>query len=136
MNITITVQSIVRAPIVKVWECWTKPEHITHWAFASETWEAPNAENDVRVGGTFKTRMQAKDGSAGFDFEGTYTAVQEHKLIEYDFGDRHASVGFEETSDGVNVIETFDPESENSIEMQRAGWQAILDNFKHYVEQN
>lgn len=131
---TITIAAVINAPMEKVWECWTKPEHITKWAFASETWEAPSAENDLRVGGKFKTRMQAKDGSAGFDFEGMYTAVQEHKLIEYDFGDRHAKIEFKETGDGVKVMETFDPESENPIEMQRTGWQAILDNFKKYVE--
>ena len=140
---TITVQSIVKAPIEKVWECWTKPEHIVRWAFASETWKAPEAENDVRVGGRFKTVMAAKDGSAKFDFTGTYTAVKEQELIEYDMDrapsesvSRHVKVEFSETPEGVCVTETFDPESENSEEMQRSGWQAILDNFMIYVEKN
>lgn len=135
-NDAITVQTIINATITKVWEYWNKPEYITHWAFASDDWEAPTSENDLRVGGKFKTRMQAKDGSSGFDFAGTYTAVKEHELIEYDFGDRHAKVAFEETPGGVKVTETFDPESENPLEKQRAGWQAILDNFKKYVENN
>jgi len=122
--------------MTKVWEHWTDPKHIKAWAFASNDWEAPSAENDLRAGGVFKTRMQAKDGSAGFDFGGTYTSVKEYELIEYDFGDRHAKVVFEETSDGVKVTEIFDPEKENPEEMQRKGWQAILDNFKQYVENN
>lgn len=131
----ITVQAIVKAPLERVWECWTKPEHITHWAFASDDWEASKAENDVRTGGTFKTRMQAKDGSAGFDFTGTYTEVEEFKLIEYDMDDgRHVKVVFNESPEGIHILESFDPESENSEEMQREGWQAILDNFKSYTE--
>jgi uncharacterized protein YndB with AHSA1/START domain len=131
----ITVQTIVNAPIEKVWECWNRPEHITGWAFASDDWEAPAAENDLRVGGKFKTRMAAKDGSSGFDFEGVYSQVKEHELIEYDMSDgRHVKVVFEETPEGVRVTETFDPEQENTEELQRSGWQAILDNFKKYVE--
>lgn len=132
---TITVQTTINAPMEKVWEYWNKPEHITGWAFASDDWEAPAAENDLSVGGKFKTRMQAKDKSSGFDFEGTYTAVKENELIEYDMSDgRHVKVEFEEISDGVKVTETFDPESENTEEIQRFGWQAILGNFKKYVE--
>lgn len=118
----------------KVWECWNKPEHITQWAFADDSWEAPAAENDLRVGGTFKTVMAAKDKSASFDFAGVYTAVQENALIEYDFGDRHTKVEFMETPEGVKIVETFDPETENPVEMQRQGWQAILDNFKKHAE--
>ena len=140
---TITVQTIVSASLAKVWECWNKPEHITKWAFASDTWEAPEAENDVRTGGKFKTRMQAKDPSAGsgqaegFDFEGTYTNVEEYRKIEYVMSDgRKVSIQFEEVDGGVKVTETFDPETENSEDMQRSGWQAILDNFKKYVEDN
>jgi len=132
----ITIQTTVNAPLKKVWECWNQPEHITKWAFASDDWESPSAENDVRVGGKFITRMQAKDGSAGFDFEGTYTAVKEHELIEYDMSDgRHVKVEFEATPEGVTVTETFDPEDENTQEVQRDGWQAILDNFKKYTEE-
>lgn len=127
----ITVQTIVNAPLSKVWEYWTKPEHITRWAFASDDWEAPHAENDVRVGGKFKTVMAAKDKSVSFDFAGVYTAVTEHELIQYDMADgRHVKIEFTETPEGVQIVESFDPEHENSEEMQRSGWQAILDNFK------
>ncbi len=141
MSNPIIVQTIVNAPIEKVWEYWSKPEHITGWAFASDTWEAPSALNDLRVGGTFKTRMQAKDGSGGFDFTGTYTAVTKHALIEYNMDDlsaqtagRHVKTEFLPMPHGVTITTTFDPEKENSEEVQRAGWQAILDNFKKYVE--
>ncbi|OGC78215.1 polyketide cyclase [candidate division WWE3 bacterium RIFOXYD1_FULL_39_9] len=135
MRDPITIQTSVMSSISKVWECWNEPKHITNWAFASDTWEAPSAENDLRVGGRFRTAMAAKDKSAGFDFEGTYTAVEEHKLIEYDMDDgRHVKAVFEETPDGVKITQTFDPEDENSEELQRSGWQAILDNFKRYVE--
>ena len=131
----ITVSITVNAPITKVWACWNEPEHITKWAFASDDWEAPVAENDVRTGGTFKTVMAAKDKSESFDFGGTYTAVTEHELIEYDMTDgRHVKVEFKETPEGVVIIETFDPEGENPDDMQRAGWQAILENFKKHVE--
>jgi len=132
----ITVQTTVNAPIAKVWEYWNGPEHIPGWAFASDDWEAPSATNDLRPGGTFTTVMATKDGSAKFDFGGTYTAVTENKLIEYnmDEDNRHVKVEFTETPDGVRVTETFDPEHENPAEMQRAGWQAILDNFKKYTE--
>lgn len=135
MKNPITVRTVIRAPIAKVWEYWNKPEHITGWAFASDDWEAPAAENDLRTGGKFKTVMAAKDKSTSFDFTGTYTAVKEHSLIEYDMSDgRHVKVEFEQTPEEVKVTETFDPENENSEEMQRNGWQAILDNFKKYVE--
>lgn len=133
----ITVETIVKAPMAKVWECWNAPEHIERWAFASDDWEAYDAENEVRVGGKFKTVMGAKDKSASFDFTGTYTAVKEYELIEYDMDgqdQRHVRVEFAQTPDGVKVTETFDPENENSEEMQRAGWQAILNNFKKYAE--
>lgn len=137
MTTPITVQATINAPIAKVWEYWTRPEHITKWAFASADWEAPSAENDARTGGKFKTVMAAKDGSAKFNFTGTYTNVVENKLIEYMMdGDdrRQVKVEFAESSSGVVVTETFDPENENPPEFQRAGWQAILDNFKNYVE--
>lgn len=148
MKNTITVQTIVNAPIEKVWEYWNKPEHITGWAFASDDWEAPHAENDVRVGGKFKTVMAAKDKSTSFDFTGVYTSVKEQELIEYDIGlfeehdmikyniddGRHVKVEFAKLPDGVRITETFEPEKINSEEVQRSGWQAILDNFKKYVE--
>lgn len=132
----ITVQATVSAPIGKVWEYWNQPEDIKRWAFASEDWEASEAENDIKTGGKFKTRMQAKDKSQGFDFAGTYTTVEKYKLIEYTMEDgRKVSIRFETTPDGqTKITESFDPESENSEEMQRSGWQAILDNFKKYVE--
>lgn len=131
----ITVRVTIEAPIEKVWEYWTSPEHITQWAFASDDWEAPAAENDVREGGRFKTVMAAKDGSASFDFTGTYTVVKEHELIEYDMDDnRHVKVEFISRDGETEVIETFDPEQENTEELQRDGWQAILHNFKRHVE--
>ncbi len=105
-----------------------------HWAFASDDWEAPAAENDLCVGGKFKTTMAAKDKSKSFDFAGIYTTVTKYKLIEYDMTDgRHVKIVFTETPDGVKVTETFDPEQENTEELQRSGWQAILDNFKKYI---
>ncbi len=133
----ITIQTTVNAPVEKVWSYWNQPEHITKWAFASDDWEAPHAENDLREGGKFKTRMQSKtDQTQGFDFGGIYTKVDENKLIEYTMDDgRKVSVQFETTSEGqTRITESFDPESENSEEMQRSGWQAILDNFKKYSE--
>jgi len=133
----ITVETIINAPMAKVWECWNKPEHITKWAFGSDDWEAPVAENDVRVGGKFKTVMAAKDKSASFDFTGVYTAVKEYELIEYDMdGDdkRHVKVEFIQLPEGIKVVETFDPENVNSEEKQKSGWQSILNNFKKYTE--
>ena len=132
----IIVQTTVKAPLDKVWKCWNEPLHITKWAFASDDWEAPSAENDLRTDGKFKTRMQSKtDKTQGFDFEGSYTTVKERELMEYDMSDgRHVKVEFQQTPQGVKITETFDPESENSEELQRNGWQSILNNFKKYVE--
>jgi len=131
----ITVRTTVNAPIEKVWNAWTQPEHIKAWAFASDDWEAPIVENDIRSGGKFKTRMQAKDGNEGFDFAGVYSNVKVHELIEYDMGDgRHVKIVFEKTPEGVKITETLDPENENTIELQRSGWQSILDNFKKHAE--
>lgn len=133
----ITIQTVINAPMSKVWDCWNEPKHIEQWAFASDDWEAYGAENDLRSGGKFKTTMAAKDKSFSFEFGGTYTAVTEHALIEYDMDDmRHVKTEFTETAEGVQVVQTFDPEQENSTEMQREGWQAILNNFKKYVEDN
>lgn len=134
---TITVQSVVKAQIEKVWEFWTKPEHIVHWAFASDDWDAPAAENDLQVGGKFKTKtaMVVRDKSTSFDFTGAYTIVKEYELIEYDIDDgRNVKVEFTELPEGVKITETFEPENENPEKMQRTGWQAILDNFKKYAE--
>ncbi len=134
----ITVSTIVHAPLGTVWDSWTNPTHITRWAFASADWEAPYAENDVRVGGRFLTRMAAKDKSFGFDLTGTYTTVDQPTRIEYTMDgedQRQVQVVFIEREDGtVHITETFDPENQNPAEMQRAGWQAILDNFKKYTE--
>lgn len=131
----ITITATIYAPIETVWERFTVPDHITQWAFASDSWEAPIAKNDLRVGGSFTTTMAAKDKSHQFDFEGTYTAVDKYHLIAYEMSDgRTVRIVFDQILGGVNITQTFDPESENSIEMQRAGWQAILDNFKKYCE--
>jgi uncharacterized protein YndB with AHSA1/START domain len=133
---SITVEAIINAPIERVWQTWNEPEYVVKWAFASDDWEAPASENDLRTGGKFKTAMAAKDKSASFDFGGTYTAVKDHELIEYDMDDgRHVKVVFAEVPDGVKITETFDPEQENPEEMQRGGWQSILDNYKRYTEE-
>lgn len=138
----ITVTATINAPIERVWETWNKPEHVTKWAFASDDWEAPLAENDLKVGEKFKTTMAAKDKSASFDFTGTYTAVKEHEVIEYDMDkapseaeNRHVKTEFKTTPEGVKITQTFDPENENPIEIQRGGWQSILNNFKKYAEE-
>ena len=131
----ITVQTSINASIEQVWNAWTNPVHITKWAFASPEWEAPTAENDVRVGGTFTTLMAAKDKSASFDFTGVYTDVKPLESLAYTMEDgRKVSVSFTKLGEVVHVTETFDPENENPEDMQRSGWQAILDNFKQYVE--
>lgn len=133
----ITVQTTINASVEKVWKLWTAPEHITKWCAASDDWHTPRAENDVRVGGKFLSRMEAKDGSFGFDFGGIYDDVKKHELIEYTIGDgRKVSVQFSSEGNRTKVVETFEAESTNPIEMQRGGWQAILDNFKKYVEAN
>lgn len=133
----ITVAVTVNAPVEKVWNLFNAPEHITRWCAASDDWHAPSAEADVREGGKAKTRMEAKDGSMGFDFEYTYTKVNEHETIHYVMADgRRVEITFETAEGGTRVTETFDPEGTNPPEMQRGGWQAILDNFKKYVEQH
>ena len=130
----ITVEVSVNAPIEKVWEVWSEPEHITKWNAASEDWHTPRAENDLRTGGKFNSRMEAKDGSFGFDFAGTYNEVREHELIAYTIGDRRVEVVFVPLGDKTLITESFEAETENSLEMQQAGWQSILDNFKKYTE--
>jgi uncharacterized protein YndB with AHSA1/START domain len=132
---SVTVQALVNAPVEKVWKLWSTPEDITKWNYASDDWHTPRAQNDLRKGGTFSARMEAKDGSMGFDFGGVYDEVETNKLIEYTLGDgRKVKVVFEDKGNATNVVETFDAESENSVEMQRNGWQAIMNNFKKYVE--
>lgn len=141
---TITVQTIINAPLEKVWNYWNEPEHITQWAFASDDWEAPHATNDLQVGGKFVTTMAAKDKSVSFDFGGTYTNIIPNELIEYSMSNdpaeelaRKVSISFSSPSEETTkIVETFDPENQNPEDMQRAGWQAILDNFKKYVENN
>ena len=133
----VTVEATVKAPVEKVWEYWTTPLHIMQWNSASEDWHTPSATNDLRTGGSFTCRMEAKDGSFGFDFGGTYDEVIPDKHISYTMSDgRKVTVDFTAGSDGTHVSETFDAESENPVDMQRAGWQAILDNFKRHTELN
>ena len=130
----ITVRTTVSAPLATVWTAYTTPSDIVQWNAASADWHTTAATVDLRVGGAFSSRMEAKDGSFGFDFAGTYTAVVPHERIEYAFGDRTARIDFTDGPDGVTVTVTFDAESTHSIEQQQAGWQAILDNFKRHVE--
>ena len=133
----IKIQNTINASIDKIWDYWTLPEHITKWSFASPDWHTPHAENDLREGGKFSSTMAAKDGSMSFDFGGEYTLVEKNKAIEYILGDgRKVEISFTETPSGVEIIQSFDPETQNPEEMQRGGWQAILDNFKSYAEAN
>lgn len=130
----ITVETVVRAPIQEVWRAWTTPSDIVQWNAASEDWHTTKASVDLRVGGTFSSRMEAKDGSMGFDFAGTYTEVAEHQLLVCTFGDRTLRVEFVPGPAGVTVRETFDAEDTHSVEQQQQGWQAILASFARYVE--
>lgn len=130
----ITIEKLVKAPVELVWMAWTTPDEIKQWNAASDDWHTTASSVDLRVGGSFSSRMEAKDGSMGFDFGGTYTKVLQHKLIEATFGDRTLLVEFEAGPEGVTVRETFDAESTHSAEQQRDGWQAILDNFARHVE--
>ncbi|MEP7237445.1 MAG: SRPBCC domain-containing protein [Ferruginibacter sp.] len=133
----ITIETSVNAPVEKVWEYWNEPAHITQWCSASPEWHTPRAENDLRVGGKFSSRMEAKDGSMGFDFGGVYDEVKTNERISYTIGDgRKVSITFDSNGDVTKVTETFQAEDENPVEMQRGGWQAILDNFKKYTEAN
>jgi len=130
----ITVETTVRAPLGTVWKAYTTPEDIVQWNAASDDWHTTKASVDFRVGGEFSFRMEAKNGSFGFDFAGNYTTIVTNSLLEYLFGDRNARVEFKEGSSGVNVKVSFDVETTHSIEQQRDGWQAILNNFKRYAE--
>lgn len=131
----ITVTTTIETSIEKVWDAWTNPTHIKQWCQASDDWHAPYADNDVRVDGTFKTTMAAKDGSFSFDLEGVYTKVELHKYIAYTLTDgRNVEISFTNEDSSVNIIESFDPESKNSHELQQQGWQMILNNFKKHVE--
>ena len=130
----ITVSTSVSAPLATVWAAYVTPEDIVQWNAASDDWHTTSSTVDLRPGGKFSSRMEAKDGSFGFDFEGSYTNVIDHELIEYSFGDRGAQVRFEEADGAVLVTLEFDAETENPVEMQREGWQAILNNFKRHAE--
>lgn len=137
MKKEITVEASINAPIEKAWECWTKPEHIVKWCFASDDWHAPSSTNDLRIGGRFSTRMEAKNGKESFDFDGVYTKVDENEKIEYTMDgedERKVRILFEKNGEKCRIIETFDAENENSLELQRDGWQSILNNFKKYAE--
>lgn len=131
----IIVSNLVKKPLAHVWTCWTEPEHITQWNAASDDWHCPEASNDLRVGGKFCSVMAARDGSFSFDFEGVYNDVRSHERIAYTMSDgRTCEILFSAEDGGTRVVESFDAETENSVEMQRAGWQAILDRFKGYAE--
>ncbi|HEX7907455.1 MAG TPA: SRPBCC family protein [Paraburkholderia sp.] len=134
MTTKITVETLVDAPVAKVWSAYTTPSDIKQWNTASDDWHTTQSTVDLRVGGVFSSRMEAKDGSFGFDFEGTYTKVVPHELLEFSFGDRAASVAFIPGAKGVTVRVEFDAESENSVEQQQQGWQSILNNFAKYVQ--
>jgi len=137
MKNEITIEALVQAPIDKVWKYWNEPAHITKWCAASPEWHAPAADNDLKAGGKFTTTMAAKDGSMSFDFWGIYDQVKTNELIEYTMGDgRKAKIVFSKSGDTTKVVESFEPESENPRELQQGGWQAILNSFKSYTENN
>ncbi|MBI5223995.1 SRPBCC family protein [Candidatus Micrarchaeota archaeon] len=132
---TITVEVVINAPVEKVWKLWSTPEHITKWNSASPDWHTPKAENDLRTGGKFSSRMEAKDGSVGFDFAGIYDEVKKNELIAYTMGDgRKVRITFTKNTHNTKLVEVFEAEETNSIDLQRDGWQSILNNFKNYVE--
>jgi uncharacterized protein YndB with AHSA1/START domain len=132
---TIKVETMVLVPVDKAWEIFTAPEHITKWYYASDDWHAPFAENDLQAGGKFKTIMAAKDGSHAFDFEGVYTSITPQKEIAYELADgRKVKITFTEEGDSTRVAEFFDAEDTHSADLQRSGWQSILDNFKKHAE--
>ncbi len=131
----ISIETTIEAPLVEVWSAWITPKDITNWNFPTDDWSCPAAKIDFTVGGKFSYRMEAKDGSMGFDFDGTFTAIEPHKRIKFVLADdRKVKVFFEETEQGIRVVEMFEVEDENSAELQRQGWQSILNNFKKHVE--
>lgn len=133
----ITVAVTVNVPVQRVWELWNEPSHIVKWNSASPDWHTPHSTNDLRVGGAFNCRMEAKDGSFGFDFGGVYDAVKVHEHIAYTLGDnRKVNITFTSLNGGTHISENFEAETENPVEMQQAGWQAILNNYKSYAEAN
>ncbi len=131
----VTLRADIKARVEKVWKLWTDPKHIIHWNKASEDWHTPEARNDLRVGGKFLSRMEAKDSSEGFDFTGHYTYIEPHKQIEYTIDDgRKVQISFDQCGNETSVIEMFEADRFHSIELQYKGWQAILNNFKKYTE--
>ncbi|MBE99537.1 SRPBCC family protein [Flavobacterium coralii] len=133
----ITIKANVNADADKAWQYYTHPEHITKWNFASDDWQCPWAENDMKPGGKYIARMEAKDGSMGFDFEAVYDEVNPGKSFTYTMPDgRRVDVTFTENNDSTDVRVVFDPENIHPVEFQKAGWQAILDNYKKYTENN
>lgn len=136
-KIKVTIEAVINAGVEKVWKLWTGPEHIVKWNNASPDWHTTRAENDLRPGGTFLSRMEAKDGSFGFDFAGVYDDVKLHELISYTLGDeRKVWVSFSAKGDQTFVSSVFEAETQNPVEMQKGGWQAILNSFKAYAEAN
>lgn len=134
---TITIQATVNVPVEKVWTLWNTPEHIMQWNSASPDWHTPKAELDLRPGGKFSSRMEAKDGSFGFDFWGIFDEVKENELLSYTLGDnRKVSIQFNGDGNSTSIVETFEAENQNSLELQQQGWQSILNNFKKYAESN
>jgi uncharacterized protein YndB with AHSA1/START domain len=133
----ITIEATVKAPVEKVWKVWTTPEDIVKWSTPSPDWHTPRAEHDLQPGGKFNYRMEAKDGSFGFDFGGVFDVLKKNELIEYTIGDgRKVVINFTSKGNETHIVQTFEAEDQNPIEMQRAGWQAILDSFKNYTENN
>jgi uncharacterized protein YndB with AHSA1/START domain len=131
----IAIETTVEAPIQRVWAAWITPEDIQRWNFATDEWICPRADIELSVGGKFSYRMEARDGSIGFDFEGVFTRIENNRLIEFELGDqRRVSVEFSEAENGVRLVERFEVEDQHSAEQQREGWQSILDNFKKHVE--
>lgn len=130
----ITIQVSVSVDKQKAWMYYTQPEHITQWNFADPSWHCPSATNKLTKGGRYLARMEARDGSVGFDFDAVYTDIREGEYFTYQFGDRLATVSFKEDNGKTEVTVTFDPETENPVEIQKSGWQAILNNYKHYTE--
>ncbi|SDS34570.1 SRPBCC domain-containing protein [Christiangramia echinicola] len=136
MKNEIKVFKTIDTDLKKVWDYYTSPEHIINWNFADPSWHCPKASNDMKVGGKYKARMEAKDGSYGFDFEAIYTKVIDGEEFTYEFGGRMANVKFNKVNNQTEILVVFQPEDENSVEMQKGGWQAILNNFKEYTENN
>lgn len=135
INDKIVIKTTVNASVEKVWQYWTEANHIIKWSYASDDWYCPSAENDLRVGGEFRSRMEAKDGSLGFDFGGVYDYIRLYETICYTIGDgRKVEINFINEGTETEIIETFEAEITNPIELQQQGWQVILDNFKKYVE--